>query len=88
MAVTAAHDLEFPPASSGNDSLHLATLITCIGDDALQKRETTPSLSQQGFCPVSVLHAGRMDADGQQKAQRVGQDVALAPQPLLARIEA
>ena len=84
--VTATHDLEFPCAGSGDDGLHLATLIACVGDDALDERKTLSSLPQQRLGPVSILHAGRMDTDGQEQAQRVGQDVALAAQDLLARV--
>ncbi len=86
MAVTAAHDLEFPRTGAGHDSLHLATLIACVGNDALDKGKTPSSLPQQRLGPVSILHAGRMDTDGQEQAQRVGQDVALAAQDLLARV--
>ena len=86
VAVTAAHDLEFPRAGAGNDSLHLATLITCVGNDALDKWKTPSSLPQQRLGSVSILHAGRMDTDGQEQAQRVGQDVALAALNLLARV--
>jgi hypothetical protein len=86
VAVTAAHDLEFPRTGAGHDSLHLATLIACVGNDALDKGKTPSSLPQQRLGPVSILHAGRMDTDGQEQAQRVGQDVALAAQDLLARV--
>ena len=86
MAVTAAHDLEFPRTGAGHDSLHLATLIACVGDDALDKGKTPSRLPQQRLGPVSILHAGRMDTDGQEQAERVGQDVALAAKDLLARV--
>src|SRR5271156_2963477 len=37
---------------------------------------------------VAVLHAGRMDRDAQQEAQRIDQDMALAAGDFLARIKA
>ena len=86
MAVTAAHDLEFPPPSPGDNGLHLAALVARIRDDALQKRKAPARLPQQRLGPVSILHAGRMDTDGQEQAERVGQDVALAAKDLLARV--
>ena len=86
MAVTAAHDLEFPRTGAGHDSLHLATLIACVGNDALDKGKAPARLPQQRLGPVSILHAGRMDTDGQEQAERVGQDVALAAKDLLARV--
>ncbi len=43
-------------------------------------------LPEQRLCAVAVLHAGGMDADGQQQAERIGQDVALAAKHLLAGI--
>ena len=84
--VTAAHDLELPGAGSGDDGLHLATLIACIRDDALQKRKAPARLPQQSFCAIPILYAGRMNTDRQQQAERIGQDVALAAKDLLARV--
>src|SRR3954471_8251787 len=84
--VAATHDLEFPGTGSGDDRLHLAPLVARIRDDALQKRKAPARLPQQSFCAIPVLDAGRMNADRQQQAQRVGQEVALAAKDLLARI--
>ena len=86
MLVTAAHDLEHPCAGPGDGSLHLPPLVACIGDDPLQKGEAPARLPQEGVGPVPVLNIGWVDADGQQQAERVGQDVALAAQDLLARV--
>ena len=87
MPVTAADDLQLPPSGPGHGSFHLPALVSCIGDDPLQKGKAPSRLSQQSLSPISVLHAGGMHADRQQKAQRVGQDVALAAVDLLARIK-
>ena len=86
VAVAAADDLQVPGAGSGDGGLHLAALITRIGDDALQKREAPPSLPQQRLCAVPILHAGRMDADCEEQSEGVGQDVALAAKDLFARV--
>ncbi len=86
VAVTAAHDLERPRAGSCYDGLHLAALIARIRDDPLQKGEAPSRLSQQRLGPIPILHACGMHSDGQEQAERVGQDVALAAGDLLARI--
>ena len=84
--VAAAHDLEFPGASSGADGLHLAALVARIRDDALEKGKAPARLPQQRFGAIPVLHAGRMNANREEQTQRVGQDVALAAKHLLARV--
>ena len=86
MAITAAHDLEDPCTGPGQSGFHLSPLVPRISDDALDEREGPASLPQQRLGSVSVLHAGRVDGDRQKQAQRIGQDVALAAQNLLARI--
>jgi hypothetical protein len=86
MPVTTAHDLEHPRASPGHDGLYLAALIACIRDDPLQKGEAPSRLSQEGLGPIPILHARGMHGDGQEQAERVGQDVALAAKDLLARV--
>jgi hypothetical protein len=86
MPVTTAHDLEQPRARPGHDGLYLAALIACIRDDPLQKGEAPSRLSQQRLGPIPILHARGMHGDGQEQAERVGQDVALAAKDLLARV--
>jgi hypothetical protein len=84
--VTAAHDLQLPDAGSGDNRLHLAPLVACIRDDALQKGKAPARLSQQRLGPIPVLHVGWMHTDREQQPEGVGQEVALAAQDLLARI--
>jgi hypothetical protein len=84
--VTTAHDLDLPSACAGRGSRHLGTLIAGIADDALDEWEQTPRLAQQGFSSVAVLHAGRMHHDVEQQPKRIGQDMALAADDLLARV--
>jgi hypothetical protein len=86
MPVTAADDLENPRARAGHRILHLSALVARVSDDPLQKGKAPSRLPQQSLGPIPVLHAGGMHADGQEKTERVGQDVALAASDLLARI--
>ncbi len=55
--VAAAHDLERPWARPSQSGFHLAALIPCISDDALDEREGAARLLQEGFCSISILHA-------------------------------
>ena len=43
--------------------------------------------SRTSLAPVAVLKVGGMDDDVQQKPERIYQDVALAPDDLLARVK-
>ena len=81
--VAAADDLQLPHAGAGDGGFHLLPLVACIADDALHEREASARLPEQPFGAVPVLDVGRMDGDGQQQAQRVGQDVALAADTFL-----
>ncbi len=82
--VAAANDLEFPRAGAGDGGFHLLPLIARITDDALDEGEAPARLPEQRLCAISVLDTGRVDGDGQQQAERIGQDVALAANHLLA----
>jgi len=86
--VAAADDLEFPRAGAGDGGLHLLPLIARIADDALKEREAPSSLAEQRLGAVPVLYAGGMDVHGQQQAEGVGQNVALAAKHLLASVVA
>ncbi len=86
MAVAAAHDLERPRASLGDDGFHLSSLVAGISDDTLDEGKRPSGLPQQGLGSISVLNAGGMNAHVQEKPKGVGQDVALTAQDLLARV--
>ena len=86
--ITAAHDLEGPCPCSRDSSFHLAALVPCICDDALDEGKGSSGLPQERLGSVSILHARWMNSDGQKQAERVGQDVTLAASDLLARVEA
>src|SRR3954469_23003535 len=84
--VAAAHDLKLPSAGAGDGGLHLLPLIAGVADDALDKREAPSSLAEQSLGAVAVLYAGGGDLDGQQQANRIRQNVALAAKHLLASV--
>ncbi len=84
--VAATYDLELPPASPGDNGLHLAALVARIRDDAFDKGKAPARLPQQRLGSIPVLHAGRMNANREEQAEGVGQDVALAAKHLLARV--
>lgn len=86
--IAAADDLKSPRSGSGDDRFHVRSLVAGIADETLDEGEALPGLAQQGFRAVAILHAGGVDDDRQQQAERVGQDVALAAENLLARIVA
>jgi hypothetical protein len=66
--------------------LHLLPLVARVSDDALKEREASSSLAKQRLGAVPVLYAGGMDVHGQQQAEGVGQNVALAAKHLLASV--
>ena len=86
--IAALHDLERPTAGAGDERSHLGSGVAAIGDDALDEREPSPRLPQQGLGAVAVLDVGGVDVDVQQQALRVDENVALAAEDLLPRIEA
>ena len=84
----ALDDLEHPTTGAGSRSRGAGSLITGIGEDALDEGEKAAGASienQPG--PVAVLNVGGMDDDVQQKADCIDKDMALAPGDLLARIK-
>ena len=86
MAVAAAHNLERPRARPGHDGFHPAALVARISDDTLDEGKGPTCLPQQGLRPVSILHAGGVDSNGQEQPECVSQDVTLATGDLLACI--
>ena len=84
----ALDDLDHPMAGVGSGSRGAWSLVAGIGEDALDEGEQAAGASienQPG--PVAVLNVGGMDDDVQQEAERIDQDMALAPGDLLARIK-
>ena len=87
MGIAAFNDLQGPSPGSGDELGHLWPLVAGVGEDALDKREGSPRRSQQVARAVAVLHVGRVHGHAQQEAQRIDEDVTLAPGDLLARIK-
>jgi len=88
MRVAAFDDLQGPATGVGDHLRHLRPLIAGIGEDALDEGKPAPRRAEQFASAIAILHVGRVDDDGQQKAERVDEDMALAARNLLARIEA
>ena len=88
MQFVALDDLEYPTTGTGSRSLGARSLITGIGEDALDEGEETAGASiEDQPRSVAVLNIAGMNDDVQQKAERIDQDMALAPSDLLARIK-
>lgn len=85
--VASADDLQLPRPGPLDGRQHFRSLVSGVADYPLQERELSASLGQQRLGPVTVLDAGRVNTDAQQQAERVSQDVALAANGLLARVE-
>ncbi len=88
MQIAALDDLQGPATCIGNNLGHFWPLIARIGEDALDEGEQSSRRAEQFAGPVTILHIGGMNADAQQEAERIDEDMALTPRDLLARIEA
>ena len=89
MQLVALDDLQFPGAGLGDCDRGLRSVISAIGEDALDEREKAagaPIENEQR--PIAILHIGGMDGDVQQEAERIDENVPLAARDLLARIKA
>jgi hypothetical protein len=85
----ALDDLDHPTASAGGGLCDPWPLITGIGEDALNEgKEAARAPIENQANPVAVLKVGGMNDDIQQEAERIDEDVTLAPGDLLARIKA
>ena len=85
----ALDDLDHPTASAGGGLRDPWPLITGIGEDALNEgKEAARAPIENQANPVAVLKVGGMNDDIQQEAERIDEDVTLAPGDLLARIKA
>jgi hypothetical protein len=86
MKIGAFDDLDLPATCGGDSLRHLRSLISGVGEDALDKGKERPRRAQQAACAIAVLNVGGKNAYAEQKAERVNEDMALAPRDLLARI--
>jgi hypothetical protein len=89
MRLVSFDDLQLPGAGLGDGSGRFGSLITCIGEDALDKGKQAsgaPIEDQPGA--VAILQIAAMDDDVQEKAERVDKNMPLAARDFLARIKA
>ena len=88
MQFVALDDLKHPTTGAGSRSHGAWPLIAGIGEDSLDEGEEAAGAPIENQPrPVAVLNVGGMDDDVQQEAERIDQDMALAPGDLLARIK-
>ena len=66
--------------------VHEATGVAAIGEDASDEGEALAGCLERQLAAVAVLDVGAMHPDGEEPAVGIGQDVALAPGDLLARV--
>ena len=89
MQLVTLDDLQGPGAGCGDGCGQHRSLVAGIGEDALDEGEQAAGTSIENQPrPVAVLNIAGMNDDVQQKAERIDQDMALAPGDLLARIVA
>lgn len=88
MKVRALDDFDLPTSCGCNRLRHFRSLISGVGEYFFDERKAPPHTPQQVACAVAVLDAGGQNAHAEQEAERVDEDVTLAPRDLLARIEA
>ena len=86
MGVGAFDDFDFPHASRRRGFSHLRALVAGVGEDRFNERKAFSRLTQNRFRAIAILHAVGMNHDAQQKAERVDEDMALAPGDFLARV--
>jgi hypothetical protein len=79
-------DIERPGTGLFYERGHLPSLIATVPNNAFDEGEALASLLQQGLRNITVLHAGGVHIDVQQQAERVDENMALAPEDFLARI--
>ena len=75
-----------PASGAGHGFGHFRSLISRIGEDPLDEWKTPPRLAQQIAPAVAVLNISGQNAHAEQKAERVDEDVTLAPGDFLARV--
>ncbi len=88
MKFGAFYDLDFSASGGGHDLCHFWSLISGIGENALDEWEPPPCGLQQHAGAISILNIGGQHAHAEEETERVDEDMALAARNFLARIEA
>jgi hypothetical protein len=76
------------PAGKRPHPLDQLARVTAIGPDAFQPGTDAAQLLEDPLGPVAILKTGAMHHDGPDQAERVDDEVALAPFDLLAGVVA
>src|SRR5689334_14128302 len=79
MGLGAFDDLEGPRTGVGGGLGGPRLLIAGIGEDPLDEREGATGLAQNLGHAIAILDVGGVDDDTQEEAERVDEDVPLAP---------
>jgi len=87
MEIGAFNDLDFPASGARHDVGHFRSLISGIGEYALNEWKSAPRFMQQGASAVAVLDIGGQNTHAEEKAERVDEDMALTARDLLARVK-
>ncbi len=74
------------PAVPANRPIHKLPGITAIGPDHFKAPPSRTQLPDQQLAAVTVLDVGRVNDQREDQAERVNDDMALAPLGFLARI--
>jgi hypothetical protein len=82
---TAADDLESDVRLVGGP-LHEAASVAAIGEDTRDEGVALARALERQLAAIAILNVGGMNTDRKEAAIGIGQDVALAPGDLLARV--
>ena len=85
-AIASRFRADLTSAGIGDGLCCLRPPIASIGEDALNEEKRTARLLKELADAIAVLHVGWVNDNAHEEAERVDEDVALAPRDLLARI--
>ena len=74
------------PAIPAHCPTHKPSGITAISPDDLEATPSRTQLFDQQFTAVTILDVGRVDDQCENQAERVNNDMTLAPKRFLARV--
>ena len=87
MQLVTLDDLDGPGSGLRQGRRELRPLIVGIGEDAFDEGEAAARAAiEDQQSAITILQIGRVDDDVQQEAERVDENVPLAPRDLLARV--